>query len=368
MTDLADLIETTTQDEELTDLLAAAATAGFPTTSWQSGSVPRTLLEIDAQLNSGVRSNVADIAKGGFLDLSTAGWLTLLAKSVFDEDRVAAVITQGGATLTCASNAGPYTIGLRSLWVSTAGGKRFTNITAGTLSTGGTLALSWEAEQAGSSYNVAANTITVMTTPLAGVTVNNPSSSWITQTGADEESDEDLVARCREKWAILGTGSTEAAYSYWAKQSDAEIRRVVVRPHDNEGVTADGHVTVVLAGESGTVSSGARDNAEDYIEARREICAQVHVVAASVNTQTVTATLTVRAANRAQAEIDVSANLVALAAEIEIGGTIYRSALIEALMEPTGMVNASMSAPAADVTMSWDEIAAFTEDLTWVEV
>jgi uncharacterized phage protein gp47/JayE len=368
MTDLADLIETTTQDEELQDLLTAAAAEGFPTTSWQSGSVPRTLLEVDAQVNSAVRENVSDIAKGGFLDLATAGWLTLLCKSVFDEERVEAIITRGDATLTCASNAGPYTIAARSIWVATAGGKRFTNLTGGTLATSGTLALSWEAEQAGADYNVAQNTITRMVTPLAGVTVNNPSANWITQTGADEESDEDLRERCRDKWAILGTGSSEAAYAYWSRQADAEVRRVVVRSHDDEGVTTDGHVTIVLAGESGTVSSGARDNVEAYIEARREICAQLHYIAASVNTVTVTATLYVAAAYRTAAESAVEDALDALAREVAIGGVIYRSAIIEALMGPTGMVNAVLDAPAADVDMDWDEIAAFTPDFTWVEV
>ncbi len=368
MTDLADLIDTTTQDEELTDLLAAATAEGFPVTSWQSGSVPRTLLEIDAQTNSAVRTNVSDIARGGFFDLSTEGWLTLLAKSHSNENRIPAVITQGDATLTCASNAGPYTIGLRSIWISTTSGLRYTNISAGTLSSGSTLELSWEAEQAGSDYNVASNTITRMVTPLSGVTVNNPDSAWITQTGANEESDADLVTRCRAKWATIGTGSSDAAYVYWSRQADSEVRRVVVRSHDDEGVVTDGHVTIVLAGESGTVSSGARDAVEAYIEARREICAQLHYIAASVNTQTVTATMTVLAANRVQAELDVTANLVALAGAITIGGTIYRSALIEALMEPDGMVNANMTAPAADVAMSWNQIAAFTEDFTWVEV
>jgi uncharacterized phage protein gp47/JayE len=368
MTDLADLIETTTQEEELADLIAAADAEGFPTTSWQSGSVPRTLLEIDAQTNSAIRTNVSDIAKGGFLDLSEEGWLTLLVKSWYNEDRVEAVITRGDATLTCASNAGPYTIGLRSIWISTTSGLRYTNISAGTLSSGSTLELSWEAEQAGSTYNVASSTITRMVTPLAGVTVNNPDANWITQTGANEESDPDLRTRGRSKWGPQGTGSNDDAYAYWSRQADSEVRRVVVRPHDNEGVDTDGHITIVLAGESGTVSSGARDNVETYIEARREICATLHYVAASVNTQTVTATMTVLAANRVQAELDVTANLVALAAEVAIGGTIYRSALIEMLMEPTGMINASMTAPVADVAMDWDEIAAFTEDFIWVEV
>lgn len=368
MTDLADLIETTTQDEELTALLAAATTEGFPTTSWQSGSVPRTILEIDAQVNAAQRSVVADIAKGGFLDLSTSGWLTLLAKSQWDLTREPAIITRGTVVLTCAANAGPYTVGLRTLWISDTSGRRFTNITAGTLSTGSTLSLTWEAEQAGSTYNVAANTITVMTTPLAGVTVNNPSASWITQAGADEESDSALVLRCREKWAILGTGSTDDAYSYWAKASDTEIRRVKVRPHDDEGVDTDGHITIVLAGDTGTVSSGARDAAEAYIEARREICAQVHVVAASANTQAVTATLTVRADNRTQAALDITANLNALAMVVDIGDLGYRSAIIEALMQPTGMVNAVLTTPAADVDLDWDEVIAFTESFTWVEV
>src|SRR5690606_696186 len=105
--------------------------------------------------------------------------------------------------------------------------RRFTNLTGGTLSLGGTLDLSWEAEEPGDDYNLANGTLTVMVTPLAGVTVANPdpgTGTWITQTGADEESDPELRERCRNKWSTLGTGSTEDSYEFWAKQASNEVR------------------------------------------------------------------------------------------------------------------------------------------------
>lgn len=370
MTTLEDLIAVPTEDEKLTELLADATAAGFPTTGWQAGSVPRTLLQIEAKTLSGLQATDADIAKGGFLDRAERGWLTLLAKGVFDEDRVAAVRTEGVATLTAAPVAGPYTIVPRQLWIADPAGRRFANITGGTLPLGGTLSMVWQAEEAGADYNLANGTITVMATPLAGVTVDNPdpgTGTWITQTGADEESDDELRARCRNKWSTLGTGSTEDSYEFWAKVASDEVRRVSVLDHNNLGADQDGHVTVILAGSSGPVSGTAVTDVTDYIETRRPLCSTVHVASASPRAITVAGTVTVLATFRAAAEAAIVDNFTTFAEETPVGGTVYVAALIEQIMLPAGVINVVLPT-AVDVALDFNEVPAFTLDLDFSEV
>jgi phage-related baseplate assembly protein len=365
---LEDLLAVPTADEELETFIGEAADAGFPARSWQSGSVPRTILEIEATTHSALSEDRQSIAKGGFLDLAEGGWLTLLAAGVFQEDRVEAVKTQGVATLTAEATAGPYTIAVNTLWISDASDRRFTNATGGTLTLGGTLELTWEAEEGSADYNVPNETVTTMVTPLAGVTVDNPDpgdGSWITVSGADEEADEALRQRCRDKWSTLGTGSPASSYRYWALAASDEVRRVSVREHDNLGTDTDGHVTVILAGSSAGVSAGAVTDVETYIEDKRPVCAEVHVASATTTAVTISGTVTVAAASATAAEASVSTNLTTLASEIEIGGTVYLAAIIEQIMEPAGVINVVLTSPTADAELDYDEVVSFTNSLTF---
>jgi hypothetical protein len=171
---LEELTEPVSKDEQLTTLLELATLAGFPATAWNEGDVPRTLLEIEAETLSRLTVLVSLIAKGGLLDKAEDDWLTLLARSVFDVERLATVRTRGDAILACIPTAGPYTIAVGAMVASDASGKQFRNVTGGTLTAGGTLTLSWEAEVGGAAYNIPAGTLTILKTPLAGVTISNP--------------------------------------------------------------------------------------------------------------------------------------------------------------------------------------------------
>lgn len=73
------------------------------------------------------------------------------------------------------------------------------------------------AENAGSAYNVLANQITEIVTPIAGIDSVNNNSDWLTVIGLDTESDESLRARCLAKWEGL-SGANASAYVAWARQ------------------------------------------------------------------------------------------------------------------------------------------------------
>lgn len=368
-----ELTQPPTEDELFTTLLELATLAEFPATSWQSGSVPLSLLQVEKTELVKLATLVADIGKGGLLDEATLDWLTLFAISVFDEERVPAVKTLGLATLTCSALAGPYTIAVGQLVATNAGGKQFRNTTGGTLASGGTLQLTFEAEEAGAASNIGSGTLTILLTPLAGVTIANPavppSSTWITRSGADEETDAQLRARCRAKWATLGTGATADSYAFWAREASAEVRRVKVLEHSNAGAPTDGHVTLYLAAEIGTVSAQAVADVIAYITPRKPLCTTLHVFAATAVPTSVAAVQHVRADDRVQAESELEDFFDEFEASLEIGETIYLVAITEQLMRPVGMRNTVVSAPAGDVGFDVDEVAVIdTSGVTWVEI
>ncbi len=362
MTALADLITPTNATDELAALVATLQALGFPATSWQDGSVPKTLLFADATALAQVRAVVAKIAQGGFLDTSAGAWLTLHAKQRFNVDRKPATSTKRTVTLTAAAGAGPYTIAVGQLWTSTAMGLRFTNITGGTLNAGSTMDLTFRAESRGALYNVGTGSIRLLITSLAGVTVEDPADPTVDVHGTDVESDGSLVSRCRDRWATLGTGATAAAYRSWALAASSEITRAYVTGNDGTG-----QVSIVVAGDAGTVGDDAVDDAQAFIGDRAPLTVQATVVAATPVPIAVTATLYGKAAYETAARAAAAVNLAGLMQATDVGGTVYKAAIIEQLMLAEGVVNAVVSAPAGDTDLADTDVATLgTVTFTWV--
>ena len=367
-TTYSDLVVPVTKDQQMATLLAMSVLAELPTTSWQPDSVPRALLDVQAQAFAVFSSLIAAIAKGGILEDAEGDWLSILVRNNYAFTKKTAVFTRGTVVLTCASNAGPYTIAVNQLWATDGSNHRFNNVTGGVLAQGGTLSLTWQAEVGGGAYNVINNAITVLQTSLPGVTVNNPSSNWITQAGTDVETDVALRQRAKDRWPDLGSGATAAAYRLWALSQSSEVKRVLVLEDRNLGVTQGGHVTVYLAGDAGAVSSGAVATVNTYIQARRPLCVTVHVATGTNNPIPVTGTLYVHAGYGSTALATAQTNLAALEKEIDIAGTVYEDAITEVLMAVPGARNFAQTAPVGDTVQVIPLLAKFNATLTIVEV
>jgi len=363
----ADLIKTLTPEEQRATLLALAALAEMPTTSWHPGDVPLSLLDIEAQSFSEQSAVVAAIAKGGILEDSTGAWLEILVRNNFKLTPRPAVFAQGRAVLSCAANAGPYDIDVNQLWASDAPGHRFNNIEGGTLPSGGTLPLLWQAEFAGSAYGLVPGTLTYLLTTLAGVTITNP-SGWITRPGASAEKEPALKQRCRDRWPDLGSGATAAAYRLWALSTPGalEVRRALVVEANNLGTPQGGHVTVYLAGDSGAVEEPARAAVAAYIQTKRPLCVTVHVASGVNRIISVAGTLHVAPGYGAAAAAQAALNLAALEPDIAIGGTVFLDAIIEVLMAVPGATHCPLTSPMGDIVMTVPELAKFELDLTIV--
>lgn len=366
MPTLTELTAPTTYETERQALLDALAAKGFPVTSWRAGDVARTLLEIDAQALADLTTLRASIAKGGLLHYATGAWLTLLASEVYAITRNAAVATKGTVRLTAAADAGPYTIAPGQLRFASTTGLRYqsANTVNATLAKGGTLDITVQAESPGAAYNVANGSITTLATPLAGVTCNNPDpggGSWITTSGVDEESDAALVSRCEARWPESGFGSPGASYDLWARTADATITRTRVAA---SGSVAGG-VDIYVAGASGAVGAGAVTAAQTYINPRAPLGSVPSVVNATPLAVTVTATLFGKSQYQTPATAAATTAIQALIAGTAIGGKIYRAAIFEALMSPTGVENVTIAAPAGDTTLTAAQVATLTLSLSW---
>ncbi len=410
------------QAETLTDLAnpAIVGGSGLPTTSWQAGSVPRTLVAAQAKVNADFHTSVRGIANGGFLSSATGAWLTLLAYEFYGITRDAAVATVGIATLTDVSG-GPHIIAVNDLIAQDSAGHQYRNITGGTLALGGALALRWQATETGAlwnigngslnvlvtalatvtinnpatwmtlpgtvasatqgtiritdgaatgphvvgagtvtvsngvqtytntnaftittaggyadvlftatavglAYNVANATITTMVvTPVAGLTTNNPGTTWITTAGSDEQTDADLREECRDQWSTVGVGWTSSAIEYLAKQAATSTPVTRVAVVTNPGGVA-GLIGVTVGSVVGAMSAGDVAIVQAYFAADRITLTSSLTVSSCANVEiALTGTVRVPAAYVTAATTAATNNLNRLAQNTPVGGDDNKS-------------------------------------------
>ncbi len=358
MTTVADLITPKTSDQILTELLATLSGQGFPVTAWQSGGAGRTLARADAVAIADLRSLIATICKGGYLDEAEEDWLTLLAAGVFDLDRVPAAFTEGFITATVAGGSGPYTFGAGA-FVASDGTRRYvsTNTSSVTLSSASPTQVPVRAESSGDSYNVAGSTVTTLVSPaLAGVTVVG-ASDWITSSGAPAETDTALRARCRSRWATLGRGGTAQAYRYWALNGHAyegQVTRVAVYPGPG-----DGTIAVVLADSDGPVSGPIAAAVDAWLALNLPVTDDATATPATGTTVAVVIAATVPAAYNTSAVRGAAATAVATYLNsLAIGGTVDAARIAQVILNAVPQIlDLDVTSPAGDVILGGSAVA-----------
>lgn len=205
----SDIVEVTHDDAKQSklDLLDSV---GFTATSWQEGEPALALVELTAEVES-QNSQVAVFLKGAYINATSSGEaLTNFADSFYDNQRFGAVATQRTVSLACIATAGPYTLapdGTHDVVLQHPDGPTYRLINDGvtvfpvTLASGGSVSgLLFEAEVAGAAGNKAPNTVTILLTTLAGVTVTSDLQS---REGSNDETDAALKLRNKTKWALL---------------------------------------------------------------------------------------------------------------------------------------------------------------------
>lgn len=345
---VAELITTITVDKAKDKLLSVLSFAGFPVTAWQSTGFGRTLVAGLSELFSSVRSTQLQLALGGYLDTATGGWLTLLAKSVYQLDRFEAQPAIGTVTLTAATGVGPVTVNANQLIVTDSTGLRFIITGSGTIPLSGSLVVAVKSDGAGSKYNLASGTLTKLTTPIPGVSVNNP-GTWRSQDGTDEELDTALATRCRLRWASLAFNRPADAYEYYARQASSEVTRVLV-----DTSTAP-TVTVKVAGSTSTISGSALTAVTTALNDIKGIGATVSAANATTASRNLSGTVTYKAGYTITLA-QITAAVGAFFGTVPIGGwnggQLPTALVAQAIQQIPGIVY-------ADITLSSTTLTAY---------
>lgn len=379
------------------NLLNQLAALGFPALSWETGSVPSGLVEIQAAALTDFQVGESLIAGSGLNDFATDESLTQLADQLYDNQRLSGAFAIGYVRLTDSANAGPYTFAATSKSFSVGlGGYVYNGLYAAgdvnnvagsvtvTLPKGSSVDVIVQAQSLGSEYNVAATAISVFARgAIPGVSVTNP-SGWQalyagSQYGTAVETDAKLRDRDQSKWGTLGAGSPAKAYRYWAETASQQVQKVAV--YSNYDIFDPGRVDVVIAGSAGALAPDVVAAVQNYIAVSQiggsliPETARCVVTSAAAHNVAVTATLYVESTyNTAAFQATTLANLQAYFADLPIGGTVSFERVIEVLLYQAGLssgiiTDAVVAAPAADVVLTLFEVAvASPVSLTYVSV
>lgn len=354
---LTDLLAAPTSDEVRETQAALAAAAGFPTTAWQPGGVGRTFFALESLGYADLAAVIGAIASSGFLDYASGGWLDLLGQQLYNLQRSPAVFTRGTLRLTDTGGVGPVVLSQAGQLFAQSGGVRFSNIGTGTLPLSSTLDITWQAEFSGAAGNVLDGSSFDLVTSLPGVSVAQVTplgGTWISQQGADPESDADYRTRCRNRWDELGHGATSGAYLYWVRTAAPEITRAIVQES-----TGDGTVIIVVAGSAGPISSGGLAAANAYVQdpVRRVQCVRPTVVQATQVSVPLAGQIKVKPGQVASAQAAAAAAIARFFAALPLGPTIYRGALEATIMASHPAILNVVLSLAAETTLASNAVA-----------
>jgi uncharacterized phage protein gp47/JayE len=268
MITLGQLLTPTTEDEALKLGLEYLSSFGFQATSWQSGSIQHSMVRFFSRLYSDLTIGISDAAASGWAKKSRGVYLDLLGEYDRDLIRQAAIATVGNMILTSTAAAPVHTWGVEEIVIAdapTAPANTWRITLGGTLNPGTSVTVSVKAETAGSAANIGANSTLYLWTPLVGVTVTNPandlSTTWITTSGQDRESDTRYIERLIGRWHRLSLGTLDS-YKAWVLEADPTITRVIAVT--NSSLVAGG-VRLICATATGGISAAQITTVSNYL-------------------------------------------------------------------------------------------------------
>lgn len=366
ITTYADIYTGKTQLQIEAEILALFP-PGFPIKDWKPGGTELTNIQIEGKLLEDIYILAGQMLASGYLDTAEGDWLTLLAYAFFQENRNDAVFTKGKAVLSLAAGSADQVITPGQLWVQTDTGVRFTNLTGGTVKDVAPLTIDIQAEFAGAAANVPTGSITVLGTPLPGMTVSNPvflGGTWITQFGANIESDRELRIKCAAKWGSLGNGAPETMYIYWARKSSAVVKKVKVFRNYLGGFAWPGGVTVYLAGDGGPVDAATVATVKSVLATKIPNMARLAVESAVSLLISVAGPVKLSKDAPPTEQTACRTRIDSYATVLDIGGDsgwVYRSEIIGAVVAPPGgfVRRFEPTKPLSDLRVNRNQVVSF---------
>jgi uncharacterized phage protein gp47/JayE len=160
------------------------------------------------------------------------------AYSQFGLTRTSATSSVFTVTLICEADQGPHDL-TTDFKLSTSWGQEYFLTEAFTLESGASALVYFRAVVPGTAGNVAPEQLSIVVTPLAGVS-SLPEDLYTA--GSDQETIAALYARCQLMWAGIGAGSTEFV-QLQALQVDPLLTKVKTRV-DNTGISGQMQIYV----------------------------------------------------------------------------------------------------------------------------
>lgn len=363
-----DLITPETQDEVVDEILDIGTSLDLPVTSWQVGSIIRTMISTVSQKIADSTQTAVAITRGGLGDLlSDIAWAAMWAKQMFDVDIQDATPAITDSLTVTNSEPTTYVLAAGDLIVAhQTTGKTYRNtmpisITASVGITGVTIA----ADEPGTASNAAPGTITTVVTSLVGVGCTNLTSAL----GTDQETVAQLVPRARSSLGALSPDGPKEAYNYVAKTNKYSATSLPITRSTTQADPTTGIVSVYIANAAGAPSGGDVAIVQAAVDRNAEPWTVTStVVAASNLIVPVTYQVWIRGSNLTSAQIQtaISAALAQYFSTLPIGGEVippapgyvYVDSLKQIIGTATpGIVRVSVSAPAGDVAMFGFQVA-----------
>jgi hypothetical protein len=213
---LEELTRPATRAEVEASIYAAVAGRGASTTTWKPGAVVRAIVTGASIVLAGFSQLQALIASGGFLELATGDWLTLVARYVFGVERLTATFATSVVTVDN-EGGGVYAGDADDLvFRNSDTGKTYRNTSSFSIGAGEVgVEIEVQAVEAGTDSNAIADRIDEFETTLLGVVV----VSSTTATAQDGELDPALKTRCRAKTGTLSPNGPRDAYEFVARSA-----------------------------------------------------------------------------------------------------------------------------------------------------
>ena len=226
----------------------------------------------------------------------------------------------------------------------TAAGRAFRTTEAGEIPAGETdCVVAAEAAEPGAGGSVPAGAVCIMVLPPVGV--ERVCNDEAFHGGSDTERDEALRSRVLAAYHRLPNGANTAYYE--GKVLDFPGTAAVRVLPRSRGI---GTVDIVFSTTDGVPTAAERTQVQALLDAEREICVDIRVLAPTTAELDVTAELTA-AQDRDFAEVSAAAEAVlrTFFTGALLGRPVYRAKLESLLMAVDGVENCRLTAPAADL-------------------
>ncbi len=221
-------------------------------------------------------------------------------------------------------------------------GIAFVTTAAGVIGGGGTVDIAAKAVLAGLAGNQAAATVLMLSAAPAGV---QSQASIVSMTGGtDIETDADLLARVLYDMRLPPCGGAKHDYYAWAMAVPGVIDAYVFTQR-----RAINGVDVVIETSGGLPGAPLIAEVLAYIDSQRPPAVDLLVMAPTLVVVNIVAVLTLSGTTLADATARITAVLQTYFAGLHVGDAVQRAKLISLMMGVKGVVDVSLTTPAANV-------------------